>query len=57
MLCPWREVYAGFEDFRLEKANDILVYGAGPVGLSFTRFAKGVGAPQVLGRDNRCGWL
>lgn len=39
LLCTWREVYAGFSDFRLEKKHDILVFGAGPVGLSFVKFA------------------
>jgi threonine dehydrogenase-like Zn-dependent dehydrogenase len=40
LLCTWREVYAGFSDFRLSKGDDILVFGAGPVGLSFCRFAR-----------------
>ncbi|MBD3304790.1 zinc-binding dehydrogenase [candidate division KSB3 bacterium] len=40
LLCTWREVYAGFSDFRLKAGDDILVFGAGPVGLSFVKFAK-----------------
>lgn len=40
MLCTWREVYAAFDDFNLQKGDDVLIFGAGPVGLSFTRFAK-----------------
>jgi threonine dehydrogenase-like Zn-dependent dehydrogenase len=43
LLCTWREVYAGFSDFQLEKGDDILVFGAGPVGLSFIRFARLLG--------------
>ncbi len=43
LLCTWREVYAGFSDFQLKKGDDILVFGAGPVGLSFCRFARLLG--------------
>jgi threonine dehydrogenase-like Zn-dependent dehydrogenase len=43
LLCTWREVYAGFRDFRLQPDDDILIFGAGPVGLSFVRFAKLLG--------------
>jgi len=43
MLCTWREVYGGFGDFNLEAGNDILVFGAGPVGLSFVKFGKLLG--------------
>jgi threonine dehydrogenase-like Zn-dependent dehydrogenase len=47
LLCTWREVYGGFGDFHLQKGDDILVYGAGPVGLSFTKFAKLLGLGYV----------
>ncbi|MGL6196134.1 MAG: zinc-dependent alcohol dehydrogenase [Thermoguttaceae bacterium] len=40
LLCTWREVYAGFGDFHLKSNDRILVFGAGPVGLSFVKFAK-----------------
>jgi len=43
LLCTWREVYAAFEDFRLAPGQDILVFGAGPVGQSFCRFARLLG--------------
>jgi 2-desacetyl-2-hydroxyethyl bacteriochlorophyllide A dehydrogenase len=43
LLCTWREVYAGFSDFQLKKGDDILIFGAGPVGLSFVKFAKLLG--------------
>ncbi|OHD67569.1 MAG: hypothetical protein A2177_12400 [Spirochaetes bacterium RBG_13_68_11] len=43
LLCTWREVYAGFGDFQLKKGMDILVFGAGPVGLSFCRMARALG--------------
>lgn len=40
LMCTWREVYAGFSDFDLKPEDKILVFGAGPVGLSFIKFAK-----------------
>lgn len=43
LLCTWREVYAGFSDFRLKPGDDILIFGGGPVGLSFCRFARILG--------------
>jgi threonine dehydrogenase-like Zn-dependent dehydrogenase len=43
LLCTWREVLGGFGDFNLKKGDDILVFGAGPVGLSFVAFARLLG--------------
>jgi threonine dehydrogenase-like Zn-dependent dehydrogenase len=40
LLCTWREVYGAFGDFNLQPGQDILIFGAGPVGLSFTKFAS-----------------
>jgi threonine dehydrogenase-like Zn-dependent dehydrogenase len=47
LLCTWREVYAGFSDFRISRGDDVLIFGAGPVGLSFCRFAKLLGLGWV----------
>lgn len=47
LLCTWREVYAGFSDFRLKAGDDVLIFGAGPVGLSFCAFAKLLGLGWV----------
>lgn len=47
LLCTWREVYGAFDDFRLKKGDDILIFGAGPVGLSFVQFAKILGLGWV----------
>jgi threonine dehydrogenase-like Zn-dependent dehydrogenase len=47
LLCTWREVYGAFSDFRLQQGDSILVYGAGPVGLSFCLFAKLLGLGWV----------
>jgi len=40
LLCTWREVYGAFGDFNLQPGDDILIYGAGPVGLSFVKFGR-----------------
>ena len=47
LLCTWREVYGAFSDFQLKAGDDILVFGAGPVGLSFCLFAKLLGLGWV----------
>lgn len=43
LLCTWREIYSAFTDFNLKPTDAILVYGVGPVGLSFINFAKNWG--------------
>jgi threonine dehydrogenase-like Zn-dependent dehydrogenase len=43
LLCTWREVYAAFDDFNLQPGDDVLVFGGGPVGLSFVKFARRLG--------------
>lgn len=47
LLCTWREVLAAFGDFNLQPGDDILVFGAGPVGLSFVKFARLLGLGYV----------
>ncbi len=47
LLCTWREVYAGFSDFHLEAGQDVLIFGAGPVGLSFVKFAREFGLGYI----------
>ena len=52
MLCTWREVYAGLvDDFKLKENDDIVIFGAGPVGLSFVKFAKIMGLGEVISID------
>ena len=53
LLCTWREVYAGFGDFQLQAGQDVLIFGAGPVGLSFVKFARllGLGYIGVVERN------
>jgi threonine dehydrogenase-like Zn-dependent dehydrogenase len=51
MLCTWREVYGGFGDFNLGAGDDILVFGAGPVGLSFVKFGRLLGLNYIASVD------
>ncbi|MDR2641466.1 MAG: zinc-binding dehydrogenase [Planctomycetaceae bacterium] len=43
LLCTWREVYGGIGDFNLQAGDNILIFGAGPVGLSFVKFTRTLG--------------
>ena len=47
LMCTWREVYGGFGDFQLKAGDDILVFGAGPVGLSFVKFGRLLGLGYI----------
>ena len=47
LLCTWREVYAAFDDFNLKAGQNILIFGAGPVGLSFVKFAHLIGVSYI----------
>lgn len=47
MLCTWREVYGAFDDFMLKAGDNILIYGGGPVGLSFVKFSRLLGLNEV----------
>jgi threonine dehydrogenase-like Zn-dependent dehydrogenase len=51
LLCTWREVLGGFGDFQLQAGQQILVFGAGPVGLSFIKFARLLGLGGVISVD------
>jgi threonine dehydrogenase-like Zn-dependent dehydrogenase len=47
LLCTWREVLGGIGDFHIEPDQHILIYGAGPVGLSFARFCSLLGIGYI----------
>jgi threonine dehydrogenase-like Zn-dependent dehydrogenase len=47
LLCTWREVYGGIGDFGLTPKDAVLIFGAGPVGLSFVKFCKLLGMRWV----------
>ena len=56
LLCTWREVYSGFfNDFKATPDNDIVIFGSGPVGLSFTRFARIAGFKKIITIDPLAG--
>ncbi len=43
LLCTWREVYAAFGDFNLQSGDRVLIFGGGPVGMSFVKFGRLLG--------------
>ncbi len=43
LMCTWREVLGGIGDFNLAAGDDILIFGVGPVGLSFVKFCRLLG--------------
>ena len=47
LLCTWREVYGGIGDFNIQPKDKVLIFGAGPVGLSFVAFCKLLGVKWV----------
>lgn len=47
MLCTWREVYSAFDDFQIKTGDSIIVYGDGPVGLSFVKFGRALGLDEI----------
>lgn len=47
LLCTWREVLGGCGDFHLQAGDEILLFGGGPVGLSFLQFARLLGLGWV----------
>lgn len=47
LLCTWREVQGGLGDFHLERGQEVLVFGAGPVGLSFVKLGRAAGLGWV----------
>lgn len=47
LLCTWREVQGGMGDFQLQPGQDVLIFGAGPVGLSFVKLMKAAGLGWV----------
>ena len=47
LACTWREVLGSFRDFRLAPGKKVIVFGAGPVGLSFVKLGKLYGLGQI----------
>lgn len=51
LLCTWREVLGSIGDFGLHAGSDLLVFGCGPVGLSYIKFARLLGFNRVVAVD------
>jgi L-iditol 2-dehydrogenase len=47
LSCTWREVLGAFRDFRLTAGKKVIVFGSGPVGLSFVKLGKLFGLGQI----------
>jgi threonine dehydrogenase-like Zn-dependent dehydrogenase len=47
LLATWREVYSSFRDFGFQSGKSLLIFGGGPVGLSFISLAKLYGMHPV----------
>jgi 2-desacetyl-2-hydroxyethyl bacteriochlorophyllide A dehydrogenase len=47
LLCTWREVYGGFGDFHLNAGDDVVIFGAGPVGASFVKLGRLLGLGYI----------
>lgn len=45
--CTWREILGSFKDFRLAPGKKVMVFGSGPVGLSFVKLGKLFGLGQI----------
>lgn len=54
LLCTWREVLGAFRDFHLKPGDNVLIYGGGPVGLSFVKLGRlfGLGWIGLVDRHN-----
>ncbi|MBP3940375.1 MAG: zinc-binding dehydrogenase [Christensenellaceae bacterium] len=51
MIITFREVLSAMKRFQMEPNKSIVIFGAGPVGLCFTRFAKLLGLAPVITID------
>ena len=47
IACTWREVLGAFKDFNLTPEKKVIVFGAGPVGLSFVKLGKLFGIKHI----------
>ncbi|MDR2956546.1 MAG: zinc-binding dehydrogenase [Prevotella sp.] len=45
--CTWREILGAFKDFHLAPGKKVMVFGSGPVGLSFVKLGKLFGLGQI----------
>ena len=48
MIITFREVYSTMKRLKFQKGQNIVIYGAGPVGMTFITFAKQIGMAPVV---------
>lgn len=48
MIITWREVLSACKDFGFKANQSLIVFGAGPVGASFIKFAKLMGMGPII---------
>ena len=53
MIVTFREVYSTMKRLGFEMGQNIVIYGAGPVGLTFIRLAKHMGMGPIVSIDTR----
>lgn len=53
MIVTFREVYSTMLRLGFKKGQNIVIYGAGPVGLTFIRLAKHIGMGPIISVDTR----
>jgi len=47
LLCMWREILGGMRDMGLDRIDRLVIFGGGPIGLSFVHFASLLGASYI----------
>jgi len=53
MIVTFREVLSALKRFNVQKGENLVIFGAGPVGLTFTKMAKLLGLGPVVVSVNR----
>ncbi|MBI4026736.1 MAG: zinc-binding dehydrogenase [Verrucomicrobia bacterium] len=48
LMATWREVWSSFADFGFQAGRSLLIFGGGPVGLSFVRLTRQFGMQTVV---------
>ena len=51
MIITLREVYSSILRFGIKKGDSVVVFGCGPVGLTFIKFLKRIGSAPVIAFD------
>lgn len=51
MIITFREVLLGIKEFGIKQTDSVLIFGAGPVGLCFTKFCRLLGCKNIVTLD------